>query len=760
MSFFSLKLRPFFRALAVVATSLWLALIVAYVADKLSAPTPRADVPAPLVAAAEPAPARKEVTPPLTEQQLAERLDWKLYGYSHPGRYRLRVLLERGDGCLLSNLRTDFMEDFKAAFGPRVCKDEKPEPSSDLIVSAVLSALGDILTKDGVAQNVTLADLPGNLDNLPDRAYALYLKSLNTDRDVAIRLMDELLALPAEQRRPLNAIAKYRRARLKMSLEDWDKLDDAAVKMRLRSIRDDLGAVAAHAREGSLDPAQISENADYWIAFSRSMILPAERLVRLGEADFGGAFDAYLRMPGRGEANAVNSCLWLARKLCDEGRFDGAVDDPDLRLLLTFFLNAGGGNDYRNMIQGDILKDRRIAWLDALAKAKVDPAFAPAHIAMLQYAVGRWEDCRRSASLLSADDPLRKLLLSRCQLRLVGDVDASRRLLAPGSAPSSKASDAGKTFAPVTADFDYPTVISLQEKPELTARVEGELGMIAMANGDFAEALTRFEDGAYGVEALYVAECLLGIDELKAHVDGRRAQKKPLIKLDGRWFEPLNDLEQELGSRLMRAGRLEEALDYVDPTIRRQTTHYVLLRRGAERTDLGDRSRADSHWRSALAIREIGEQVLHAPYGLSWSSGGSWYVGYSALPRIRHGRPLDNQPLPSMKLVGASREEIRLLDAWQARYVDNPDLSERDARYASFRHALEAARLLPANDPAGAQILQYAGNLLKYRDADAAKPAYRMLVMRFPQTPYGAHALKAHWFSAERPTPPADIISK
>ena len=760
MSFFSLRLRPFFRALAVVATSLWLALIVAYVADKLSAPTPRAVVPAPLVTAAEPAPARKEVTPPLTEQQLAERLDWKLYGYSHPGRYRLRVLLERGDGCLLSNLRTDFMEDFKAAFGPRVCKDEKPEPSSDLIVSAVLSALGDILTKDGVAQKVTLADLPGNLDNLPDRAYALYLKSLNTDRDVAIRLMDELLALPAEQRRPLNAIAKYRRARLKMSLEDWDKLDDAAVKMRLRSIRDDLGAVAAHAREGSLDPAQISENADYWIAYSRSMILPAERLVRLGEADFGGAFDAYLRMPGRGEANAVNSCLWLARKLCDEGRFDGAVDDPDLRLLLTFFLNAGGGNDYRNMIQGDILKDRRIAWLDALAKAKVDPAFAPAHIAMLQYAVGRWEDCRRSASLLSADDPLRKLLLSRCQLRLVGDVDASRRLLAPGSAPSAKASDAGKTFAPVTADFDYPTVISLQEKPELAARVEGELGMIALANGDFAEALTRFEDGAYGVEALYVAECLLGIDELKAHVDGRRAQKKPLIKLDGRWFEPLNDLEQELGSRLMRAGRLEEALDYVDPTIRRQTTHYVLLRRGAERTDLGDRSRADSHWRSALAIREIGEQVLHAPYGLSWSSGGSWYVGYSALPRIRHGRPLDNQPLPSMKLVGASREEIRLLDAWQARYVDNPDLSERDARYASFRHALEAARLLPANDPAGAQILQYAGNLLKYRDADAAKPAYRMLVMRFPQTPYGAHALKAHWFSAERPTPPADIISK
>ncbi len=759
MSFFSFKIRPFFRTLAVIATCLWLSLIVAYVADKLSAPTPRADIPQPAVVATA-VPEAKEVSPPLTAEQVAERLEWKLYGYSHPGRYRLRELMERGDGCLLSNLRTDFMDDFKASFGRRVCTLEKPEPSSDLIVSEVLAALGAILTKDGVAQNVALADLPGDLDNLPHRAYRLYLKSLNADRDVALKLMDELLALPAEERRPLNAIAKYRRARLKMSLEDWDKLDDAAVKMRLKSIRDDLTSVAAHAREGSLDPAQISENADYWIAYSRSMILPAERLVRLGEADFGGAFDAYLRMPGRGEANAVNSCLWLARKLCDEGHFDGALADRNLRLLLTFFLTAGGGNDYRNMIQADILKDRRIAWLDALAKAKVDPSFAPAHVAMLQYAVGRWDDCRRSAALLTADDPLRKLLLSRCQLRLVGDVDACRRLLDPGSAPSAKPSDAGKTFAPVTADFDYPTVISLQAKPELAARVEGELGMIALANAKFREALTRFEDGAYGVEALYVAECLLDVDELKAHVDGRRAQKKPLIKLDGRWFEPLNDLEQELGSRLMRAGRLEEALDYVDPTIRNQTTHYVLLRRGAERTDLDERSRADSHWRCALAIRGIGEQVLHAPYGLSWASSGSWYVGYSALPRIRRGRSLDDRPLPSMKLIGGGREEIRLLDAWQVRYVENPDLSERDARYASFRHALEAARLLPVNDPAGAQILQYAGNLLKYRDPKGATPAYRLLVTRFPQTPFGAYALKSHWFSPERPSPSADIISK
>ncbi len=86
--------------------------------------------------------------------------------------------------------------------------------------------------------------------------------------------------------------------------------------------------------------------------------------------------------------------------------------------------------------------------------------------------------------------------------------------------------------------------------------------------------------------------------------------------------------------------------------------------------------------------------------------------------------------------------------------------SERDARYAAFELALKAARLLPDNDPAGAQIVQYAGNLLKYREPKAAMPAYRMLASRFPKTPYGQHAVAKKWFSPERPSPPSDILSR
>ena len=758
MSFFSLNVRPFFRTLGVIATCFWLTFIIAYVADRLtarSAPVRRDSV----AVATGTRPEETERARIPTEKEIAEGLDYELYG-THPYRIRLRVLMGQGDGALLSDFRTDFMDDFKAFFGARVCTEKLAEPDSSLIVSAVLGSLREILSKDGVARNVTDADFPGNLDNLPHRAYALYLKSLNTDRDRGITLMDELLALPAEERLTLNAIAKYRRARLSMSREDWSEVSDADAKARLRSIREDLTSVAQHAREGSLDPAKISENAAYWIAYSRSMMLTTERLVRLGEADYAGAVEAYLRMPRRGSANAVNSCLWLAHKLCLDGYFEAAVSEPDVRLLVTLFLTAGGGNSAETYLPDDLVKQRRLEWLDALARAKVDPAFAPGHVALLQYASGRWADCRKTTEQMPRDDALRGLLLARCQLRTDGDLSAARRLLAPGQVSSATKLPAPKPPGPITTEFELTTLISVPEQKELRARVQGELGLHALANGDFLTALSCFEAGGYGTEALYVAECLLTLDELKGYVDARRKAKKPLLKFESRWMEPFDDLEQELASRLMRVGLMEEALAYVDPNLRPKATNYVLMLRGAERTDLDARSQADAYWRCALLIRELGETILHAPYGQSWTSSGGWHVGYGYFPRLRLGLPQDEQPLPSMKWVGAGAEEKKRLSAWQSQHIDTPDLSERDARYAAYRHALQAARLLPDNDPAGAEILQYAGNLLKYREPKAAVPAYRLLVTRFSQTPYGQHAVTKKWFSSERPEPPADLLSK
>jgi tetratricopeptide (TPR) repeat protein len=753
------RLLPLLRNSLIIVGALAFALGLAYLTDVLTDKPLRPAATSHVVTHAQPtgrALTKEEARH--VEAERSERLDYELYGSSLRRGTNFADLMRNGDASLLSRLHLNFMDELKARFGDRICKDEKPEPTDDIILSEVVGALGAYQAAQAEAR-AARGEPPATTADVP-KAYALYEQSLATDRESAIRLMDELLALPAAERKPLAAIAKYRRARLTMSLEDWNALSDEAAKQRLAAIRADLTSVAGHAREGSLDPANISENTTYWLAHTRSMILPSERLIRMGEADFAGALDTYLRMPRRGHANAVNSSLWLAEKLCREGRFETLVGDPDLRMLITlFFLKRRYEIDIDNM-EPEERRARGLEWLDALAAGGIDSSFAPAHVAMLQYSLDRWVDCAATARLLPPSDPLRRLLLSRCNLRLRGDLAVSRRLLASAESVDLTKKSADDTIRLAVNDSTLECVIDLRDPREIHDRVQGELGMVALAEGDFIEALRLFEESRHLSESFYVGECLLELEALKAYVDGR-----PLVRCDPKmdrsyYHEPLMNLRELVGSRLMRAGRLEEALEYVNPDLRARATSYVLLRRAAARTDLPDRARADAHWRSALLIGEIGETILHAPFGLSWSSGTGWHVGYGHSPRLRLGQAIEGETLPTMNLIGAGPEERRRLGDWKARHIEAPELSERDARYASFRHAMEAVRLLPDNDPAGAEILQYAGNLLKYRDPKAAVPAYRLLISRFPLTTHGKHALRAHWFSAVRSEPPADILSK
>jgi hypothetical protein len=813
MSFFSPRIRPFFRVLGVIAACLWMTWIVLYVTFLITSPS------RPKPAVADVKDVAKETRPEPSAEEAAKDRERSLYGYGYVNRYRIGSLLEFGDMSMLCDFRSDFMADFKMEFGTRINVDELPNPTPELVVTSVLRPLTLRLRQEGadeeairpVVEYVGIKMLPDrteewrywkrvykywqdaqgfwSLDIVSDfkeseqlresrasqapdeaayrqalgrlpKAYALYFESLTAERTRAIALMDALLSLPEVERKPLDAIAKYRRARLKMSLEDWAKLSDADAKQRLADIRADLASVPTHAKEGSLDPAQLSDNARHWIAYTRSMILPAGRLVRLGEADFKGALSTYLRMPIRGEANAVNSCFHLARKLCAEKDFAGCTEDPDLRRIITLYLSAGGSNNTHIHLSHAEHRASAEAWLDALAKAGVDPAFDRARIAMLQCVARRWTDCLRTLEQLEPDNPIRLLLASRCNLRLTGDLRISGLLLAPSTHAHGSAELAGnaRPKKPKKEIADFTTLIDFNEKAELDDRVRGEKGMAALCQGDYVEALKLFTLSAYFVEADYVSECLLTTEELKSFVDAI----KDVRSVGG--VPKLDHLRLRLASRLFRDGRLEEALDYVSGELAPKARNYVILRRLAERTDVADRTRADAYWRAALIIGEIGETVLHAPFGLSWSSYSRndelWRVDYGFLPNLRMNKKQDQEDAQEHHLIAPTQDEIRRLSTWIDGHVVRPVRSERDARYATFDLALKAARLLTDNDPAGGQIVQYAGNLLKYREPKAANPAYVLLVTRFKQTPYGEHALKRHWFSKDSPDPSADVISK
>jgi hypothetical protein len=830
MSFFRFKIRPFFRTLGVIATCLWLALVIAYVADKA---TSRKETTSPKVLASPPTKDPAERT--LTVEQENEQRESRLYGWGSPSRRRIGELLVDADMCVLTDFRTYFLTEFKDAFGARVSAKTLEAPSRENVLEVVMRALAK---HAGPAGRVDEADTRAIAEYLaptlvPDKdsrhyywntlfkaeknkegfwsvyvvtdwkeseqitsnrkglvpdeksfrealrrlplAYGLYLSSLVAERTQGIADMDNLLALPEKEQHALRAIAKYRRARLTMSLDDWPRLTDEQVKRRLAAIRSDLEAVAVHAAEGSLDPHLISQNAKYWLAYSRSMILPPARLRKLSEADFAGAFATYLGMPERGDANAVNSCYRLAAHLSEASDYAGCVNDPDLRQLITLYLCAEGSNGYGTYVAKDLLNSQIDGWLDALVATKVGFAFDPLRIAILQHRAGRWEDCLKTLKLVPPDHPMRTLLRSRCALRLSGDLAKAGELLTPEADEAASLTSLRRGASNlITPDkHDFTVLIDLQKEEEMRLRISGERGVIKLVQGDFKEAFRHFTLGHYLSEANYVGECLLTLEELKSVVDSDKEPKPdPVDKIAtteewNPWDERIMTPRALLASKLFRAGRLEEALAYVAPKLRANATTYVLFRRLAERMDISDHARADAYWRSSCLIRMIGEDILRAPVGLNWTSyvgvkkdEVQWYVPYQFLPHIRLNQVDERYKVPVNILLSASKEEALRLQTWLAEHVDKPVRSERDARYAAFDLAIKAARHLPDNDPAGGEILQYAGNLLKYREPKAANPAYVLIVTRFKQTPYGEHALKRHWFSKETPEPSSDVISK
>jgi hypothetical protein len=143
---------------------------------------------------------------------------------------------------------------------------------------------------------------------------------------------------------------------------------------------------------------------------------------------------------------------------------------------------------------------------------------------------------------------------------------------------------------------------------------------------------------------------------------------------------------------------------------------------------------------------------------LEWTSSEErhWYEP-RGLP-VQRIRPIVDEP--ENLLAPPGDDEVRRVEAWAAQHLGPAGPAYRDASYEAHRLCLEAARLLPDDDLAGAQILHYAGTLLKYRDPPAAQTAYRELATRFRGTPLGAAARKQHWFTKFAGEPDPDWVTK
>lgn len=621
--------------------------------------------------------------------------------------------------------------------------------------------------------------LPKLLRELPEE-FRFYIRSLSLGRTDALALCEALLHLPAEQRRNLTVLATYRHARLRMLLEADE--EEAGAEARLAEVRRELERVRQLVAEGHPSVGRLELAAEGWLArtYLYGSLSGDEHAPDNPRADVARALRTYIALRRSGDATAELSLQQGLTEMLDAGDFRPLAGDPLLRRLTTAYLCSARWLRRDGEQPVDQLLVLIPKWLAALRAARVDFGEDAVRLAALQYRIGQWEATAATLKHAPAGDATAQLLAARLRLR-TGDVAAAQEILRPlAERPIvlPKPGPAGEDefrgppyyhfhaldfqddpFGPFVAAEDWSSKAFLASPQDAyildfarpfgaISRARAELAALELSQGRFVAAMNRFYGEGLVYDGDYIAECILTTTELKAAVDAAWVVKPKGLKgssVHDYGMTTPEHVRALLARRLFRDGRLTEAVPYLPEEYARSLQAYIALLRVAQDPQQPPRARADAYWRAALNLRTYGEDYLYCSYGLEWTSVDDrhWFDPRS-LPRARLEPILDE---PDHTIAPPGPEEIKRVGAWAERHLDHPDHASRDASYAAFRLALAAAKLLPDDDLAGEQILQWAGNLLKYRDPPAAQPAYRELATRFRGTVLGAEARRRHWFA-------------
>jgi hypothetical protein len=580
----------------------------------------------------------------------------------------------------------------------------------------------------------------------------------------------------------------------------WDLPETAEIKKQISEIRQGFKEVKRLVDEGNPDWGNFALASEGWLAHTYCLMLEPEQLQELGEADFGRAAETYLKFYKLGEGTAKSSLRILGEHLAYPVFNERTVKHATLRRLITITLSAGAGGwrskvfgagGWRSKVSEKALKgDTAIkAWFLALAHEPKTDAFDFVRVAMLQYRYGFWEDCAATLKSCPPSDPMVQLLQARLWLR-EGKVEQAKGLL-QGSLQSTEKTvvkqyhyhairddDNDESIAPYF--FDAPLT-----QETLLPKTRAEYAELLLSGKHYAEALNLFLRTGLQRDAFYIGECVLSVEELKAIVDRdwpevveTKVKPKAGDLEDCIEWEPAKEVRSLLARRLFRSGRWQESRPYFVAELRPEVDQYSALMQRAQDKKLSDRQRADAYWRASLIIHREGENLLFCNFGASWSAaedlsfynfGAQWVLGRRqdhtqmlwydtpGLPRVRI-QPIEEEP--ESLIAPPSPDEVKRVQDWMTTNLDQPNRGHRDARYEVARLAVEAAKLLPDQDEAGSKILQFAGNLIKYREPKAAQPIYRLLATKYKKTELGERARKAHWFAPIAFDPNPDWIQK
>lgn len=471
--------------------------------------------------------------------------------------------------------------------------------------------------------------------NLPDelRLYAMGAAAFNVgEHQRAVEAFQQLLALPADQRRLRSTWAAYSLGRALFAVSTEAGSGDPVI------LQDQARAAFRQARELSI--AGFSDPLELGIAS-----LGEEARVAYTADDWDSAIGLYAIQNLQGSPVGYSSLLQLAGNLSvqPDGRLRELLKTPLVQRLVTAYLLSRVGWWDGEEPSGE---KRLLKLLQANARDNLDDAD---RLAAVSYQHGDYASAQAFVQK-AADTGLAWWVRAKLALR-DGDKVAAAAAYAKAAQAFPNDESWGNRRTP---DWNYESV-----QPK--CRVEGESAILALQRGDYLQAFDQLYRGQsnYWYDAAAVAERVLTVDELKQYVDAQVPAPPALSQEDRDNYVPLPvaaSLRNLLGRRLLREGRFDEAPAYFDNAdLQDKARAYGQLRQDAESKWWPTR-RAEAYFQASWMARKWGMELLGYEMAPDYASLGG---NYSLEPVELKVGPLVAEGEVQRQQASAARPDVR-----------------------------------------------------------------------------------------------------
>jgi LysM repeat protein len=557
--------------------------------------------------------------------------------------------------------------------------------------------------------SVTIPDgLPGEFSDYLEGALAWYNPDIE-DHSPARAAWEKLLARPAPERHFKSTWAAYMLGR---AYEEEDAEKAIGYYQQVRTL----------ARHGFADSTGLATASLGW-----------EARLKLQQGDFEQAIELYLEQLAAGDSSAYGSL----RTSCSEA-LENLLSLPNLAMnprtqrVITAYLVSRG-----QMSKTD---DMTMAWLDAVESAGIKDVDSAEKLALAAYQNNQPAIAQRWINR-SGHTPVAQWLQVKLLLQ-AGKLDQAASLL-------TQVAESFPVEPPDTNNFVEPSLAAnLSTSSDCHSipagcQVLGELGVLRLTRREYTEALDCLLKAGFWMDAAYVAERMLSLDELKNYVDQHwpavTAERNPdekaqYIDSPRSLYTQRQNIRYLLARRLTRSIRGSEARPYYPVEFADHFDNLVRSLGDGWNESLPPAARANALRDAAFIARTNGLELLATELQPDWAiHGGSFEEGITWENRVTNSL--------EAKIVPAGREEIIRASH------HNADPEERyHYRYQAAFLGWTAATLMPNNSEETARILCVAGSWLKNRDPETADVFYKALVRRNRKTALGAEADRRHWF--------------